>query len=437
VGLNGETGSNRVGAWSLIKGGADYNAGKAGEVSGITVVDEHTIKFDMENPTGLFVNETAQRGQILPKHLLGDVAPADFAKNKFFIDSPVGCGPFKFVQYVPDQYAEFEANPDYWFGRPKINRVLLNIVKSPETMEVAVNNGDIMMGILDGGQYPIATFKKYAADPNFRVIATGGGPVLGYGFNFRKEGIKDPRLHQAFMYAMDRKQLLEKFLGGVGKTVNSFMVHLWYQKPEWADLYPYDPDKAKSLLQEMNWDTNRELTVNVLPIANEDDRAFLAAQQQMLADVGIKIKFAELETSVWVEQFYEEPHEFELAYVTYGVFSDPDGFLYWHIHSSSKNAFGYASPEMDELIEAGRMAINREDRIPIYQQIAERVLQDVPVAAVYRQTFVWFYNPKWVVPEIASLPAIQPDFADMGPGRYLFTDFDAWLVHPEQWDLMA
>ncbi len=57
-------------------------------------------------------------------------------------------------------------------------------------------------------------------------------------------------------------------------------------------------------------------------VASEDDRAILAAQQQMLADVGIKIQFQEMESSVWAEKFYDT-HDYELAYVTFGVFPDP------------------------------------------------------------------------------------------------------------------
>lgn len=431
--LNPLVKSTRAGGFALIKGAADFTAGKADKVTGINVIDDYTIRFDMEFPNGLFVNETAQRAQILPEHILGKVAPADLAKNKFFIDSVVGSGPYKMVRYVTDQYLELEANPDYFFGKPKVDRIVMSIIKSLDTMQVSLGRGELDMVLTDGGPLPTDTYKQFAADSRFKVVATGGGPILGYGFNFRKDYLKDTRLHQAFLYALDRKKLVQNFLGGVGSIPNSFLVHNWYQKPDWSSQYPFDPAKAKALLKDMNWDSNRELTVNILPIANEEGRAILAAQQQMLADVGIKIKFQELEVSVWVQKFYDT-HDFELAYVTYGVFPDPDGFLYFHMHSSSKNAFGYANPDLDKRIEAGRRATTQADRIKVYQDIGDEVMKSVPLAPAYRQNFLFISAKRWSVPQVDTMQAVT-SLDNLGPGKRLYSDFDAFLYHPEQWDL--
>jgi peptide/nickel transport system substrate-binding protein len=433
MGLNSETNSKRVGGWSLIKGAKDYTDGNADSVVGITVIDDHTIKFDMEAPNVLFLNEVSFRSQMLPEHILGDVPPAELSKNPYFTDSFVGSGPFKFVQYVQDQFLEMEAYPDFWRGRPHIDRIIINVFASLETMEVAMRNGEIDFVMIDGGRLPMDTYRRFAEDPGFRVVALGGGSVLGYGFNLRNEHLQDKRLRQAFLYALDREKLVQTLLGGVGTIPNSFMDHPFYQKPEWADLYPYDPDKAKELLAEMGWDSERELTVNILPVASEDQRAMLAAQQQMLAEVGIKITFAELDVSVWVEQFYET-HEFELEYVTHGTFSDPDGFLNWHMHTNSKNAFGYASPEFDAKILAGRQTVDREERIRIYQEIAEEMLEEVPLAPVYRESTLLVYNRRIAWPQIDPMVEAT-DFSYLGPGKFLLDDEDVLLFYPEQWDL--
>lgn len=431
--LHPEVKSNRASAYALIKGAAAFTAGEADDVEGITVIDDHTIRFDMEFPNGLFVDETAQRAQILPEHLLGNVPPAELSQNRFFIDGLVGSGPFKLEKFVTDQYAELVAYPDYFGGKPKIDRILVSIIKSHDAMQVALQRGELDFVVTDGGPLPLATYQEFLNHPNFKVVATGGGPVLGYGFNHRLDYLSDPRLHQAFLYAIDRKKILQTLLGGVGSLPNSFMVHPWFQKPEWNDLYAYDPEKAKALLAEMGWDSNRELTVNVLPIASEDDRAILAAQQQMLGDVGIKINFQELEASVWVERFYTN-HDYELVYVTFGTFPDPDGFLYWHMHSTSQNALGYANPELDAKIEAGRRAATQEQRIPIYQEITEEVLQTVPIAPIYRQNFLFILSRNWSIPQVDTMQEVT-SLDDLGPGKRLFSDFDAFLYRPELWDL--
>jgi len=93
--LNPETTSNLAGQFGAIKGAADYASGKVDHVTGITVLDDHTIRFDMETPNGIFMIQTVSGPTpfaILPKHLLGSVKPADLAKTPQLTTAPVGSG---------------------------------------------------------------------------------------------------------------------------------------------------------------------------------------------------------------------------------------------------------------------------------------------------------------------------------------------------------
>jgi peptide/nickel transport system substrate-binding protein len=432
---NAATGSKLTGRMSLIKGAADYTAEKAEKVAGITVVDDHTITFDMEFPNGLFMYETASAlpFAILPEHVLGSTKPEDLPKHRFFSEAPVGSGPFKFVKYAPDQFVEVEANPDYYFGRPKLDRIVFNIIKSPDTIEVAMERGEIDMPIFDGGTATTAMLQKFVKDPRFMLFGTPGTTIIGYFFNYRHDFLKDERVHQALLYALDRKKLVERFNAGNGTIVNSFLTHSWYQKPEWASLYPFDPDKARALLKEAGWDTNRTVPVNVITLANEDIRSMVAAEQQMLADVGFKISFREMELPVWVEKFYDS-HDFEMARVTAGVFPDPDGFLNFHMKTTSKNAFGWANPEFDKRIEQGRRMVDQAERAKFYQALNEEMLKAVPVAPVYLENAWWMKAQKWHVPQLADVkPATS--LTDVPIVKSFIGHSDIWKFHMEQWEI--
>src|SRR5262249_55480966 len=156
-----------------IKGAAEYAAGKADHVSGISVLDDYTIRFDMATANGIFMIQTVPGPTpfaILPKHLLSGVKPADLAKSPPLTTGPVGTGPFKFVRYVTDQFIELQANPDYHFGKPMIDKLVFNIVTSPDATSVAMDRGEIDMPLFDTGTAPADMYRKFINDPRYKIV---------------------------------------------------------------------------------------------------------------------------------------------------------------------------------------------------------------------------------------------------------------------------
>jgi ABC-type transport system substrate-binding protein len=430
--LNGETGSKRTGVLALIAGGEEYTKGEADSVTGIVAVDDRTIRFEQAFPNILFLAQTTY--PILPKHLLGDTLPIDLAQNKFFFDEPLGSGPFKFVSYIPDQRIELEANDDYYFGRPKIDREIISVIKSPDAVQIALQRGEIHLPIFDGGENASTEqFQAFIQDPRFTVSASKGTTLISYAFNSRREDLVNDKMRQAFLHALDRQRLVDTFAQGNGSIFNSFLVHGWYQLPDWSEKYPYDPDKARQLIAESGWDTNREIGCTIIAVSSEEARAMLAAEQQMLAEVGIKIKFHEVELALWVETFYET-YEWDTIRVTFGVFPDPDGFLSFHMRSGSRNAMGYANPTLDEKIDRGKRSIDQAERASIYQEINEEMITTLPLAPVHLLNQWWILDKKFSIPFFDALPEAT-SFATVPIGPAFLGHSDWQKFHIEQWDL--
>ncbi len=430
--LNGETGSKRTGQLALIEGGEAYTKGEAASVSGIVVVDDQTIRFDQAFPNILFVQQTTY--PILPKHVLGEVEPIALAQEKFFFDAPMGSGPFRFVSYVPDQRIELEANGDYYFGRPNIDREVITVIKSPDAVQIALQRGEIHLPIFDGGENASTEqFQAFIQDPRFVVAASKGTTLISYAFNSRNDYLNNDKMRQAFLHALDRQKLVDTFAQGNGSIFNSFLVHGWYQLPDWSEKYPYDPEKAKQLIAESGWDTSREIGCTIIAVSSEEARAMLRAEQQMLAEVGIKIKYHEVELGLWVETFYET-YEWETIRVTFGVFPDPDGFLSFHMRSGSRNAMGYANPTLDAKIDAGKRSIDVADRTSIYQDINEEMLTKLPLAPVHLLNQWWIIDKKFSIPFFDSLPEAS-NFSTVPIGPAFLGHSDWQKYHIEQWDL--
>ena len=430
--LSGETGSKRTGVLALIAGGEEYTKGEADSVTGIVAVDDQTIRFEQAFPNILFLAQTTY--PILPKHLLGDSLPIDLSREKFFFDEPLGSGPFKFVSYIPDQRIELVANDDYYFGRPKIDREIISVIKSPDAVQIALQRGEIHLPIFDGGENASTEqFQAFIQDPRFTVSASKGTTLISYAFNSRREDLVNDKMRQAFLHALDRQRLVDTFAQGNGSIFNSFLVHGWYQLPDWSERYPYDPDKARQLIAESGWDTNREIGCTIIAVSSEEARAMLAAEQQMLAEVGIKIKFHEVELALWVETFYET-YEWDTIRVTFGVFPDPDGFLSFHMRSGSRNAMGYANPTLDEKIDRGKRSIDQAERAAIYQEINEEMITTLPLAPVHLLNQWWILDKKFSIPFFDALPEAT-SFATVPIGPAFLGHSDWQKYHIEQWDL--
>lgn len=205
-----ESGSIHAAAFKMIKGAADYQDGKTDEISGIQVVDDHTIVFDMEKPNVVFVEaQNASSGgltpvPILPKHLLASIEHEKVARHPFFQEVMIGSGPFKFVKWVDDQYMEMVADEDFYFGKPKLDRIIMRVIPSPDAGQIAMQRGEIDVTMRGG--YPKEALKAFMVDPRFDVLAAKNTVIGAWFMNSRVEDIKDPRVRQAMMRRKKKKR---------------------------------------------------------------------------------------------------------------------------------------------------------------------------------------------------------------------------------------
>lgn len=167
--------------------------------------------------------------------------------------------------------------------------------------------------------------------------------------------------------------------------------------------YEFNPDTAKQVLEDANWDPNQELGILLWPgaVASEAGRAQYAAIQQMLGAVGIKTKFEVVDDAAWSAKYYDKPDD-NFTYVGNGSFDDPDGFLRFHMHSAGKNSNGYANPDLEKLIDQGAAEVDQEKRKAIYTQIQDLLNEDVPVAPVYSAIDFYILNRRVYFPAITE-----------------------------------
>jgi peptide/nickel transport system substrate-binding protein len=207
--------------------------------SGPNVAFEHemaTLLFGMQSPTAL-----------------KKYGPTGIGNN------PVGTGPFRFIKYVTQDQVALERNPDYqWgpktFGKPgpaKLKTLTFKILSDTNARYNALRAGQVQMAMnLDPNN--IASLKKDSTFKQLNVASTG--QPYGYPINVTKPPTDELEVRQAIMHAVDQNDLIKSVLSGVYEPAHNLITPT---TPGYSDaaskLYPYDPDKSKSLLDSAGW----------------------------------------------------------------------------------------------------------------------------------------------------------------------------------------
>jgi peptide/nickel transport system substrate-binding protein len=370
---------------SLLKGAQAYYDGEATDIPGIVVVDDYTIKFIQEFPTGDLLSGSGF--DILPEHILGSVNPADIDDHEFFKTSMVGSGPYKFVQHKVDQFVEFQADPNYFLGKPRIDKVLMITMSSNDAAQIALTRGEIDTTLAGDGLLSEEGMQAMLLDDRFDVYGIAGTNASGYSFYVPNPLINDVRIRQAWFHALDRKGLMKSFAkGGLGMVHNTIMWQPEHNTPEMMADYEYNPEKAKQLLAAAGWDSSVTVPIATpdFMVANTAGSAQLAAEKQMLEAVGIKIEFVIDETAAWVKKYYQtEPPDYIVARV--GGWGPTVSYAktQWHSAGGGSCANGICNDEFDALIDRVPKALSKAEKDSIGLEINKILHAQIPVVTFW------------------------------------------------------
>ncbi|MDN3357505.1 ABC transporter substrate-binding protein [Actinomadura sp. DC4] len=278
--------SATAGSYSAVEGVDDFVSGKAKTISGFSAPDDTTFVIKASKPD---IGLLAQVGvaYVMPKHVLGGVPVAEVAKNAYFRGPTVTLGPYKFVDYKTNQYVHVTANPG--FPTPaKIKDVYLKPMGSDVATAQLGNGG------MDIASFSPADLKTVQGFDKIAIQEKAGAGFVRIALNQSKSYFKDVRVRQAFLYAIDRKSLVDKVLGGKATVQNSDFFSA--NTPPGINEYAYDPQKAKSLLAAAGWDPGQTVELQWVPGQRDRDATTTIVQSQ-LAAVGVKVKLKQVQAA--------------------------------------------------------------------------------------------------------------------------------------------
>jgi len=353
------------------------------------VIDHYTFQVTYDKP---FAPALESWGlSMLPKHLLEgkDITKSELGRH------PIGTGPFIFHEWKTGERIEVRANPDYFEGRPYIDRIIYRIIPDPATKFLELKAGSVDSTDLTPIQY-----KKQTIDQDFNTkfnkykYLNFGFTYLGY--NLRKPLFADKRVRQAITYAINKQEIIDGVLLGLGQAATGpYKPGTWAYNPN-VRQYPFNPAKAKTLLAEVGWTDSdgdgildkdgKPFTFTLITNQGNDVRAKTAEIiQQRLKAVGIMIKIQIIEWATFLKEFVNTGN-YDALILGFSIGQDPDQYNIWHSSKTKPgemNLFYFQNKEVDKLLEEGRHTFDQEKRKNCYWRIQEIMAEEQPCTFLY------------------------------------------------------
>ena len=351
----------------------------AESIDGIQKVDDKTVQFTTkeEMPITTFENSYARYLLTLPKHVIKQYSEEELSTAEWFNHPDVVSGPFIVTDFDVDHYISYEANKDYWKGAPKIDKLNIKIVDGSQ-LYAGLQSGEIDITQQTMSDIPQEDYESVEALDNVEVVY--GSPVTNQSVFIQTKNVPDVKVRQAMLYAIDRQQILEELLNGHGEIVDGFLSSA---SPFYDDsLTPvsYDPEKAKTLLEEAGWDGSQTIRFYV----NSGDSTFVNAASIIAAEwaaVGIKAEIQTVDFATLMSVAGTEDYDVLAVQYTYAPV-DPYPDVAWLLGGEGSWT-GYSDDTLNETLTKSQLTSDPEETKELFSVVDKKVQEDVPMFSAY------------------------------------------------------
>ncbi|UOF90531.1 ABC transporter substrate-binding protein [Fodinisporobacter ferrooxydans] len=384
---------------SYIEGFDQASKGRAQTMSGIHVIDPHTLSVTLKKPYAAALAILGMT-QVLPKHIWANVPPDQY---KIKMQDPkmlIGDGPFKITGIKPGESCTYVRNPDYYGGKPHIDKIVWRVVNS----DVAA--GQVKNGALD----EVSTVNPQDADiyKSFSNVTYFEFPSTYFqylGFKLNNPILKDKNVRHAIAYAINRKGIITGLLKGHGDVLNApIYATSWANPPaDQVHAYNFNIDKAKKLLDDAGYKAGADgfrtdpqgnpfqLTL-AYPLGNKVREKTAPIIAKELQQIGLNVKLLAPKDFSAFAADVQHDRDNGMWLMGWGGQIDPDQTGFW-----SKDAmYNYShldSPKEEQLVAdaVSGQAFNQDYRKKTMWKWSKFMNDELPWLPLYgeRDIFVW------------------------------------------------
>jgi peptide/nickel transport system substrate-binding protein len=306
---------------------------------------------------------------------------------------PIGTGPFKFVEFKPNEVVKTARNPDYWKpGRPYLDAIEWHIIPNVATRNLTFIAGTFDISSPYGTSVPLLEEVKSQV-PQANCVLTSTNVSRNLILNPQKPPFDKPELRRAVALSLDRQAFIDietQGKGDIGATMLPPPEGLWGMPPEMLKTLPgYDPDIAKNrgearkIMEQLGYAPDKRLAVTLSSrnIPAYRNPAVILIDQ--LREIYIDATLEPVETANWFPKIYRKDYTIAINGTESGV-DDPDQQFYENfVCGAVRNYTGYCNPEVDKLIDQQSAEANRDRRKQLVWEIERRLAADGARPIIY------------------------------------------------------
>jgi peptide/nickel transport system substrate-binding protein len=391
------------------------------EIASVHTPDDYTLIVHLKKVDGSILGLFGSAGGAayppLPAHLLAKLPDINRAA---FNSHPISSGPFVLQEWNHGASLVFTANPYYFRGKPKLNKIVWKVIPNVNTLfeQLQTHEVDVYVGV-DENHIPaladvrgITVTKKLIA--NWRHM----------GINTSRPQLHDPRVRLAIIEAVDWKRINDKVYHGYNQLAVSDVYPTLWAAPKITP-YPYDPEGAKNLLTQAGWAMGSDgvlhkgplgmhITISTNTEKQENQQAEVQIQSQ-LRPFGIDVQIRNYPTSLLFSQggpLYTGKYDLEWSIETNGP--DPDNRGLWggkYIPPGGANTSWLNDPIVNKYAELAISTFDRNQRKAYYQKEEDRIHQMVPAQFFYWET---------------EYSAANSDLKNFKPAAFIQDTWNSW-----------
>lgn len=339
------------------------------------VIEDYKVRLNLKAPfLGSLVNLTVPFTAIVPKAIVESDPDG-------FLEHPIGCGPYEFVEWSHGNYCKLKAYDNYFLGKAKTENIIFRIIPEAAQRTIALENGEVDL-VYDLAVNDISIIEE---NPDLQLYQNDSVTTWYLALNTKVDALSEVKVRQAIAKAINTQEIIDSVMYGAGSPANSLIPPSVIGYPgEDMPYFEQDIEGAKKLLEEAGYGNGLELELAV----GEDVTRVAICQviAAQLSKIGITVNLNVCDMSTYT--FRANDGEFQMMlFFWICAAGHGDYQMYSLIHSSQQGAAGnrsfYANDKADEYIMNARQTMDEAVAVENYRNLEAILDEEVPTVELF------------------------------------------------------